>query len=335
MMALVAMAAVALTFAACERTITSVEEVQAPQNCFECHSDQNTFLVAAYEQWKNSIHASSLNIDRGASAGCAGCHSSEGFVQRATGQPVTGHENPTPIHCFTCHAPHSNADFRLRWTSIATSLSGDSFDLGAGNLCVACHQARRDVGAYVTGRPRLSEHWGPHYSVQGDNLIGTNGYEYSGYSYGITNHRGATEDGCLDCHFKSTSNSVVGGHAFNMRYDLRLEDGSTEEILNTAACEPCHGDIDDFNYDDVQATADALAAQLDALLSTAGLVSGGHPVDGVTTSADSAGAVWNYLVYEEDRSHGVHNPNYLIGLLESSIMYMEGNLPQSSTVAKK
>ena len=64
----------------------------------------------------------------------------------AEGMTVTGHDNPSPIHCFACHAPHSNSDFRLRWTSVATLQNGESFDLGDGNLCVACHQEQGGFG---------------------------------------------------------------------------------------------------------------------------------------------------------------------------------------------
>lgn len=332
---LAAMVLLVIIVGTCDRTITRVEEVNntsvlSAENCFVCHSDQNTFIIAAEEQWKNSVHASSLNIDRGASSSCAGCHSSEGFVQRTQGETVTGHDNPTPIHCFTCHAPHTEGDFGLRWTSTAMLQNGESFDLSDANLCVACHQARRNVDTYIGSSEELSEHWGPHHSVQGDMLIGSNGYEYSWYDYEQTRHRSATSDGCLDCHFKATSNSVVGGHAFNMKFELRGEGGEGEEVLNTGACDRCHGELDDFNKGvasfAVQDSVDALMEHLHTLLETAGLVdSTGHPLDDVVTSADSAGAVWNFLMAEEDRSHGIHNRKYIMGLLESGIMYMEGS----------
>lgn len=314
----------------CERTITREEQVLAPSNCFDCHSDQNTFLVAAEEQWMRSVHASGLNIDRGSSAGCSGCHTSEGFIQRVNGETVTGHDNPTVIHCFTCHAPHSTGNFGLRWTSIATLLDGTSYDLSAGNLCVACHQARRDVNTYVgsVGTDPVtinSTHWGPHYSVQGDNIIGSNGYEYAGYTYEITEHRSATDDACVDCHKnRATSNNVVGGHSFNMRGIIRDEGGVETEILNTAACADCHGDLDDFDLNGVQSEVDSLVTELETLLEAAGLWENGHPMAGVTTTADSAGAVWNLRMIEDDRSHGVHNADYMRGLLQSSIEFLQG-----------
>jgi hypothetical protein len=324
---------------ACERTITVVETEEGFEalSCFECHSDENTFLVAAEQQWSNSVHASGLNIDRGASAGCAGCHASEGFVQRVKGETVTGHDNPTAIHCFTCHAPHSTGDFGLRWTAVPALQNGAMFDLSAGNLCVACHQSRRNVDTYITDPESItSSHWGPHHSVQGDMLIGSNGYEYSAYNYDYTFHRGATRDGCVDCHKNNaTQNSVVGGHSFNMRALLRDLGGNAEEVVNVGACEGCHGKVDDFNVGvaayAVQDSIDALIEHLHTLLETAGIVDvDGHPIGSSNTpnvvSGDQAGALWNFLMAEEDRSRGIHNPEYIRGLLESAIMFMEGTL---------
>ena len=317
--------------AACERNITRVENVDGqPLSCFECHGDDDTFLVAAENQWQNSFHASGLNIDRGSRSSCAGCHISEGFVQRANGEEVTGEENPTVIHCFTCHAPHSNGNFSLRWTEPPALNNGESFDLGNANICVACHQARRDVASYVgSGDDAVtisSTHWGPHHSTQGDMLIGTNGYEYDGYDYEITPHRSATKNGCLDCHYEATSNNLVGGHSFNMRGDARDEGGEFMSLLNTAACEPCHGELDDFNYNGAQDEIDALVHDLEILLEDMGIYHDGHPVRGFETTADSAGALWNYLMVVESRSRGVHNFKYYKGLLESAIMYLNGEL---------
>jgi formate-dependent nitrite reductase cytochrome c552 subunit len=321
---------------ACERKITRVEVTEGPQTCFACHSDQNTFLVAAEQQWEHSKHASGETLNENDSS-CKNCHTSEGFVARAgtcTAFTVTDNvpvENPTAIHCFTCHAPHTDGDFRLRWTCSTTLMNGATYDLKEGNLCASCHQARRDVTTYITASTTLSSRWGPHHSPQGDLLIGSNGYEYAGYVYEQTNHRSATANGCIDCHMSPASQPFVGGHSWNMEYD---EGGST--ILNTAACADCHGEIDDFNEvtlngSSVQDSVDVLITALRTRLENANLVNASGSNAGlpkaVTTSADSAGAVWNYLIAQEDRSHGVHNPKYILGLLSSSIDFMDGSLP--------
>lgn len=328
---LAALAAWTIALTGCERSINLTEVTQEPQNCFTCHSDQNTILVDAEQQWNNSRHASGSTLNENDSS-CKGCHTSEGFIARATGvTPPDEIENPTAIHCFTCHAPHTNSDFRLRWTTNATLMNGTTFNLNSGNLCVACHQARRNVSTYVTGRVTMSSRWGPHHGVQGDMLLGSNGYEFAGYTYERTTHREATTagglDGCLECHFKATSQYVVGGHTFNMRGETSRGD----DVLNVGACEPCHGPIDDFNdVDAIQDSVDAKVALLRSRLVTAGLVdaTSGLPRS-VQTNADSAGAVWNYLIAGvEDRSRGVHNAKYILGLLQSAINYIQGPVPQ-------
>jgi len=331
LMAFAGIAALGLGLAACSRDITNVEQVVAgPQACFECHTDTTTFMVAAAQQWEHSKHASggTLNENYG---DCKGCHTSEGFVARATGTTIPAVvENPTSIHCFTCHAPHTNGDFRVRWTTVATLMNGVTYDLKGGNLCVACHHSRRNVTTYITARTKLTDRFGPHHGPQGDLLIGSNGYEYAGYEYERSNHRSATVDGCLDCHMKTTSRNVVGGHSFNMAWD---SEGA--EILNTAACAKCHGEIDDFSEVGLgtalaQDSVEVLITDLEGRLVTAGLMeSGAEGVlpKAVTTSADSAGAVWNLLLAREDRSEGVHNPKYVVGLLRSAIEYIQGPSP--------
>jgi hypothetical protein len=319
---LAAMAAITVMAVGCERTITTVEQVHTAEACFDCHSDTDLKLVSAEAQWQNSHHASGENIDRSGSS-CRKCHTSEGFLNVVAGIPVPSpFTNPTAIHCFTCHAPHTTSTLALRVTTPQTLQDGASFDLGGANICSACHQARRNVNTYVANPTTLSEHWGPHHSPQADMLLAANGYEYPTFMYEDTQHRGATSDGCLDCHFKTTSNYVVGGHSFNMEWH---ETGDT--LRNTDACEPCHGSLDDFNHNDVQDSTSMWLAQLEAALQAAGLLDGsGHPIDDVVTSADSAGAVWNYLIVEEDRSHGVHNHKYTEGLLKSSMQFMAGTL---------
>lgn len=336
---LAALAALTLALMGCERTITRVEETQQAQACFSCHSDADTRLVDAEQQWENSRHSTGSTLHENDGT-CKGCHTSEGFIARATGDPgPPAIDNPTAIHCFTCHAPHTNGDFRLRWTAQATLANGTTFNLNSGNTCVACHQARRDVEVYITATTTLSSRFGPHYGTQGDMLLGSNGYEYAGWTYSRTQHREATTsggmDGCLECHFKATSQYVVGGHSFEMRATANEPLSGPTEVLNVGACLPCHGEINDFNevgpgYS-VQDSVDVLTADLKARLVAAGLL---DATTGLarpkTTSADSAGAVWNYLVVKYDRSRGVHNAEYIMGLLRSSIQYISGPGPQAA-----
>ena len=316
--------AVVALFGACERDVTYVEnEDQASTlgNCFNCHSDEDQKLVAAEQQYFYSVHASGTAVSEPDDP-CSGCHTSEGFIERVeTGTMPDTVENPTAINCFTCHAPHTTGTLATRIQDPVPFANGAVFNHHGGNLCTACHQARRNVDTYVTTaneRVTLSRRWGPHHSPQGDLLTGTNGYEYEDFDYQQTGHKSATKDGCLDCHFRVTENLRVGGHSFNMAYD----------DFNTAACEGCHATIgDDFDYRRYQTTTDSLATELRTRLVAGGLWSDANDEPrAVTTSSDSAGAVWNYLMAVEDRSRGVHNPKYIQGLLQSGIAFMDGAL---------
>jgi hypothetical protein len=175
-----------------------------------------------------------------------------------------------------------------------------------------------------------TEHWGPHHGVQSDMLIGSNGYEYFPAYYPRGPHLEATDDGCLDCHFHITRNYRLGGHSFNMRWN---DDG--EDELNTEACnqDACHGALDDFDHDEIQTDVAALLATLKTLLVDAVLIDDSdRTIPGrVVASSDTAGAVWNYLMVLEDGSRGVHNPDYIPGLLGTSIVFMGGTPPVSAT----
>jgi len=48
----------------------------------------------------------------------------------------------------------------------------------------------------------------------------------------------------------------------------------------------------------------------------------GHAIEGVSYQADSVGALWNYLLIEEDASTGIHNIDYAVGLLTESIAFI-------------
>lgn len=334
------MVIVGLVFvAACDRTVTYTEDTTQPANCFSCHGDQNTAIVAAEGQWSYSVHASGAHVYEN-SATCSRCHTNEGFVRKVNGESAMTIEDPTAIHCFTCHAQHSTGDKdSLRVTTPQALMNGVSFDLKKGNICTACHQSRRNVNTYVAADTiDLTERWGPHHSVQGDMVIGTNGYEYSGYTYEQTGHKNATDNGCLDCHFETKFGYSLGGHSFNMAFG-----GEAGETYNAEACAKCHegiGEGDNFDLDGVQTEVTALIGQLEALLISANMLvdtpEGFLPPDREILSrsepGDSAGALWNYFMAKEDRSEGVHNRGYITSLLQSAIEFMQP-APGSPAVA--
>lgn len=327
---LVALVVLSCGAAACDRSITVVEQTQSASDagCVDCHSEANTALVAAEEQWLRSGHAVGATTDNDTPP-CSWCHTSEGFVALTSGNaPPPRLENPTTIHCFTCHAPHTRADFSLRVAAPAALANGEVADLGAANICLVCHRSPSDVGVAVPASGGVvfdSDLWGPHGGAQADVFIGSNGYEYPLVPYFDGPHKARMPQGCLHCHFDSVAGNALGGHSFNVSWN---DEG--ERTLNTDACnqDGCHSGLDTFDHDGVQSEVEALLATLGSLLVGAGLIDeSNRVVVSRATSPDSAGAVWNYLMVLGDGSGGVHNPEYTRDLLGSSILFMGGTLP--------
>jgi hypothetical protein len=322
--------------AGCEREIVNAAAESENQDCFVCHGEDG-LLLAAKGEWQNSVHASGNNVDytnRGGGDDCTKCHDHQGFLDfLATGELNGPFENVSAIHCFTCHAPHTRGDLTLRTVAAYTLENGAIFDHTGANLCANCHHARYSADN-ITANQEVHRYWGPHHGPQSDLLIGTNGYEYAGlgYDYGSTGHASVgTDNGCIKCHMGNPETHLgyrLGGHSFNMTHP-----DDPEETL-VGICEQCHPTAEDYDYDSIQTYVHIMLDSLEELLLTAGHIdTTGHPLGlpygpGPHTIPDEgeAGAVYNFLIVEEDRSFGVHNPEYIVDLLESSIEYMEGRL---------
>lgn len=296
-------------------------------DCIQCHSD-NTLIVAVADQWGNSVHATGGNFVRNTPP-CSGCHTSEGFVQKlATGDPGT-QVNPSPIGCFTCHEPHTNHNFNLRTeAAVALMQGGGTFDMGAGNLCANCHQARiPDPPVSPTADITItSTHWGPHDGPQSNILSGNGAFVFGGATYGNSAHTTAVTDGCPTCHMATPYGTLAGGHSMNLTY---LSRGSTRYLTAGCLIAGCHSAMPDFNKDEVQDSVETLFAVLEEALIAANVLdttgtlnipSGGS----LTMTPDQAGAAYNYFFFEADRSLGVHNTAYTFDALNASLAALAG-----------
>ncbi len=339
---LLALGILGVFIAGCDREITGdvVVQTNASENCFACHDGANALgadVVLAVRQWEVSRHASGQTIDRN-SGSCRACHISEGFIEVVTGEDI-GTTAANAIGCFTCHDPHENGDFELRTTAAVTLGNGAVFNRNEGNLCASCHKSRRDVDTYVEDDTELSGHFGPHHGPQSDMLIGENAYEYAGYSYANSWHTEGVTDGCVKCHFDVGITYQLGGHTFWMASEA---EGENTDACNVDGCHVNDTEIDDFDrvtaydFDDDGDDTEGVATEIEDLmdeLQTALIAAGlleyiadddaWEPTDGlVVTDADSVGAVFNWVFVHEDRSNGIHNTRYAMGLLRSSINYI-------------
>jgi hypothetical protein len=301
----------------------------ANANCTQCHVGDMT-LYAKQVQWEKSVHGIADAMYDNSYGNCSVCHTHQGFLERvATGvwEPTTAAvEDMVGINCRTCHLIHTSytsADYAFTTpATVAFRTAAETVDLGASSsLCATCHQSRPNTASGVIEMPVIdgadvtftSTHYGPHHGPQGDMMAGVGFYDFDGTLGGMHFHGAgtATEDGgCATCHM-ATANETSGGHTWDM--------GSNE-----TGCELCHTSVSDFEYRGFQADVEVLLGTLGALLETEGIAhydaveDEWHPVPG-TYSANVAAAYWNFTGVMEDRSLGLHNPTYIVGLLEGSI----------------
>ncbi|MDH4155923.1 MAG: hypothetical protein OEW00_01425 [candidate division Zixibacteria bacterium] len=316
--------AVMVIIAGCERKVTETVVVAEQTNCFACHSDQEFSLVAADVQWATSMHATGGTFERNSSR-CSKCHTNEGFnayIATGSGGSPT---NPTPIGCFTCHAPHTRGDLSLRTSEAVTFERGGTFDRGSANLCANCHQARTPDPDITGATVALEERWGPHHAGQASVLTGQGAYTF-GMAYTVGAHANVP-NGCISCHMAPAYGNQAGGHTFKMTYLYH-----DEETDFVAGCqvEGCHSATEDFDfsYDGVQAMVQGLLEDLKAELIAANLLvlyDGEYAPVEASVSVNEAKAVYNYLLMEEEGSLGIHNPDYVIDVLNASIAALGPN----------
>jgi hypothetical protein len=235
----------------CDRKTTYIEEVVGPVTCAQCH-DPSNLITGKETQWAESVHGTGEAYVRGTSASCAGCHSGHAFTLMVAagqnpGDVTEGDTDPTRQDCRTCHKIHetyTEADFGLRTTKAVAlfAVPGATFNGGMGNLCVNCHQPRRDApvaeAGVITG---ISSHWGPHHGPQSAMLLGVAGAGVTGSPSG---HYGAVPNTCVGCHMGSGAN-----HTFEPEL---------------ATCQKCHPGATDFDIDGVQTTVQNMSDALGA-----------------------------------------------------------------------
>lgn len=285
--------------------------------CLNCHTEAN--MNAVQTAWASSVHATGTAFARASSADCARCHAAEGFINfiEYPNVAAVGITNPSHITCEACHngmhitfdVANDGPDYALRTQAPVDVITdpGKTIDLGGpSNLCVNCHQSRTAApgddgsGTYAI----TSSHYGPHHGPQGNLLVGTGGFEFTGSVNYPAKGNTATphaQAGCATCHMNE------GSHTF---------------VPSLAACATCHGTQTDFDIHGVQTEVLALLDELKAKLDEKGVIAA---VAKATSAApavlpvDQARAFYNYTLIEEDRSEGVHNPDYIKALLQNTI----------------
>jgi len=287
-----------------------VSASMADLTCTECHND--TALISGKKAaWETSVHGSGTAAAyAGGRDGCTGCHSGASFSKMvAAGQTPATYDGTaadvTHQDCRTCHQIHTTytgEDWALETEApVALYAFEDlTFDGGKGNLCAVCHEPRRSFAAVDGQVDWSSTHYGPHHGPQAAILLGQGGAGVEGKPAA---HATMVEDTCVTCHVGENDN-----HTF---------------MPSVAACQGCHADAENFDINGFQTEVEEKLAELKAALVAKGMLTeDGTSVVGVYPEADAA-ALWNYItIEEEDKSMGVHNPGYIMDLLDYSLEVM-------------
>ncbi|MEW5799152.1 MAG: collagen-like protein [Bacteroidota bacterium] len=250
--------------------------------CASCHTPDNDttyYLISRRVQWEVSKHNDGGNFDRNLED-CAGCHTTEGFMERASksfptafaGQKTKKYAQSSPPGCFACHSPHKQGNFSVRNNFapvvIKSNVVGNNdltFDYGKGNLCVLCHQTREIANATVFNTSMkpdptktdtiviTTNRWYSHYGVQGEMLSGTGGFHFPGMTLTNSPHTNQPvikQEGCTKCHMSAPTGGGTakgGGHTMNIAYTT--ESGSAGYVLTGCNTSDCHnGAITSSNY---------------------------------------------------------------------------------------
>jgi hypothetical protein len=300
-------------------------------DCGQCHDEEP--YHNRNRQWELSGHSKKPYR---ASGSCAGCHTAEGFINSHNGEAAEMEVEGEALVCAACHDPHSNMgdNHQLRAFGPVTLENGHVVEEGGnGLMCMNCHKARRNSEEYVQGT--VSSHYGPHYGVQGDILNGTNAIEYGKVMGGPSAHLYVGGDSCVTCHMQSVSRddpawNMVGDHTFNMNWDPNMTpDDHSDDVAMTGVCVDCHGPMDnwdmpfyDYNRDGItegiQTEVHHLMESLAMLLPPYGEPTAMRDSSYPYTDAEKK-ALFNYMCVYQDHSYGIHNPDYVTGILKASI----------------
>jgi Cytochrome c7 and related cytochrome c len=281
----------------------------ATRGCEMCHDD-TTLITGRRDEWSMTRHATGTSFaSEGGNPSCAGCHSGGTFVTRVLAgldpdEVTQGDPHPTRQECRTCHQIHvtyTEEDWALETTAPVTlfAVPGAKFDKGEGNLCVNCHQPRRDFPQAVNGViSGISTHWGPHHGPQSAMMLGVAGSVKGSPAFHYTTTAPILANGCVSCHM-----GPDGKHDVN---EPKLE-----------VCQNCHN-TNSFDVDGVQTLNQKRLDLIGAKLVELGVLnensSAGHPTV-TSAAAPIATALYDWLYMEhEDGSLGVHNPPYYAAL---------------------
>lgn len=288
------------------------------------------------EQWNGTKHNAKnlgeINQDSPIMRdNCIICHDGQGFANNVTKRadlPAAVKNTPNSIDCGTCHGAKAQG----------IMASGDSGKLanglqvkgaGAGALCISCHNGRK--------LPDPEKTPAPHRSAQFDVLFAAVGAKVPGVTYPSSPH-GANPDTCVSCHLAKLDG--IANHTFKVV-------NKPEYVAE--ACGSCHPGLTTVNrtaladYDGdkvIEGIQDEVKGLMELLEKAieekeAALKVSFHESHGAFAWEDANkkpakvpaaiyNARFNLALVEEDGSYGIHNPAYVVSLLQGSYKELTG-----------
>ncbi len=222
-------------------------------------------------------------------------------------------------------------------------------DFGKGNLCAKCHQPRvlsvvdnKNVAVNLKTAADAdsvyikSSRFGPHHGPQSTLLAGKGygAYEIGTISYSNGRHTDIT-NACITCHMApSSSGKFIGGHSMKVIGEV---EGNQTLNVNGCGATGCHaGKTASDMTTKINATQTRIQTLIDqakALVIAKGWMYDVPSTDdnyelwkipttgskAIKLNAKQAKACYNIKFIMEDRSQGIHNPDFAEALLKNSI----------------
>ncbi|MGE5507613.1 MAG: ammonia-forming cytochrome c nitrite reductase subunit c552 [Chitinophagales bacterium] len=289
-----------------------------------------------YDQWLTTKH-NVKNLDTKAEDSpikrdnCIACHDGQGFAANVVNRkdlPEVAKNSLNSVDCAACHSPRGEQIIKTgNPGKLANGLA--ITNAGSGALCIACHNGRK--------LPDAAKKPAPHRSPQFDVLYAVNGVRVAGASYPSSPH-GANPNSCVSCHMAKVDGA--SNHTF------KVEDNPA---YVKAACGSCHPGLTtvnrmalaDYDGDKVVEGIQDEVKGLQAVLSKA--LADKEKELGVTYAENHGAMAWttadnkeakvpdalyaarfNLALVEEDGSEGVHNPAFVVALLQKSYRQLTG-----------
>ncbi|MGA2555894.1 MAG: multiheme c-type cytochrome [Verrucomicrobiota bacterium] len=326
---------------------TQVPRVEAASTmCGGCHSIR-------YAEWKTSGHTEvipNLNATNQVDH-CGRCHSGTARLSLMAGLAPLTNDVALGIQCANCHDPHQTNGYpaQLRYPlastndySMPTNGVFSNYYNASINVCGQCHN---DAGASWTNSGAA-----PHLSPQYNLLMGTVGELEAPLTHYAAGHATRLTNQCVACHmqttpFVSAASPGDGGHKFT--------------VESFEVCAECHGTLDtvpqftklvrqlqkgNSNYVqeltldlDYWATNGAPAALRSKYGSHAweyttpgglspGVVAGPNAAEQALIPTNIRKARFNVYIVFSDQSLGVHNPDYVLDLLDQAETWIYNEL---------